>query len=133
MLFKIPCGKSTPAQGYLWHGVPCTGFLKRCAEPSHTTVHEGEGTSPTTYKPYVFSNSQLTGNQFLLVLDPNRRAIASEDESTFGPATASLGEIVVDVEQVIFHATNPRVFVVPIMPPLNVHERAKKGIVHGTQ
>jgi len=67
------------------------------------------------------------------VLDPNRRAIASEDESIFGPATASLGEIVVDVEQVMFHATNPRVFVVPIMPPLNVHERAKKGIVHGTQ
>ena len=114
-------------------GVPCTGFLKRCTELSPTTVHEGEGTSPTTHKPYVFSKCQLTGNKFLLLLDPNRRAIASEDESTFGPATASLGEIVVDVEQVMFHAINPRVFAVPNMPPLNVHERAKKGIIHGTQ
>ena len=53
--------------------------------------------------------------------------------STFGPAITSLGKIVVDVEQVVFHAFNPRVFAVPNMPPLNVHEPAKEGIVHGTQ
>ena len=114
-------------------GVPCTGFHLSRKAPLEIIVHEGENTSAMTYKPYVFSNCQLTGSQFLLVRDSNRRVIVSEDESTIGPAAGSLGEIVVDVLQVASNVIKPRVFSAPDMPPLSIHERAKKGIVHGTQ
>jgi len=60
--------------------------------------------------------------------------MVSEDESIIGPIAANIGEIVVDIVQVVIKAigpwSNPRP---TYFPPLNVHERAKKGIVHGTQ
>jgi len=58
--------------------------------------------------------------------------MVSEDESIIGRAADSLGEIVLDVEEVVVNALAPWSTTVT-MDPLNVHERAKKGIVHGTQ
>jgi len=58
--------------------------------------------------------------------------MVSEDESVISRATESLGEIVVDVEEVVINVPAPWSATVS-MPPLNIHERAKKGIVHGTQ
>ncbi|KIM48548.1 hypothetical protein M413DRAFT_81123 [Hebeloma cylindrosporum] len=45
-------------------GVPCIGYVQRpkavSASPD-VIVHQGQIASATTYKPYVFSNCQLTG------------------------------------------------------------------------
>jgi len=57
-----------------------------------------------------------------------------EDEGAIGSSTASLGEIVVDVEEVIIRGVTPWQHSRPAtLPPLDIHERVKKGIVHGTQ
>ena len=61
-------------------------------------------------------------------------ALVSEDETITGRAPASLGEIVVEVDEVAINGITP--WLSPTgtaLPPLNIHERAKKGIVHGTQ
>ncbi|KIM48544.1 hypothetical protein M413DRAFT_81087 [Hebeloma cylindrosporum] len=101
-------------------GVPCSGLVQRpiaFSTAPDTIVHDGQSASATTYKPYVFSNCQLT-----------------EHASTTDRAAASLGEIVVGVEHVLVTADNqPWASKVSDLPPLRIHERAKKGIVHGTQ
>jgi hypothetical protein len=57
-----------------------------------------------------------------------------EDEGIIGPVVTSLGEIMVDIDQVVIKAVRPWLNSLPTdLPALNVHERAKKGIVHGTQ
>jgi len=62
------------------------------------------------------------------------KALVSEDETIIGRAAASLGEIVVEVDEVAINEITPWSSPTTIaLPPLNIHERAKKGIVHGTQ
>jgi len=117
ILFKDTLGDIDTCTRITVDGIHCTGRIIRRTAATRIAVHDGETTSATTYKPYVFSNCQLT-----------------EDEDVIGPATANLGEIVVDVDEVVVQGVSPWQHSRPAtLPPLNVHERAKKGIVHGTQ
>jgi len=81
----------------------------------HAT-HRGITVSPSSYKPYVFSNCELI-----------------EDEDFVSTMSPQVGEIVCSVAELRI-----RDFALSSggpynLPPLRVQERAKKGIVHGTQ
>jgi len=96
-------------------GVSCRGKVIKPKSGKTIVYHKGVSTSEHTYKPYVFSNCQLTDNDDALGLDPG------------------LGEIKLTVREALVQARIPFSHNHVILPPLQIHERSKKGIVHGTQ
>ena len=58
--------------------------------------------------------------------------ISEDDDSALGLAPG-IGEITLDVKEVLVQGHVPWAKTPVILPPLHIHERAKKGIVHGTQ
>ena len=61
-----------------------------------------------------------------------RTDISEDDDSALG-LLPGIGEITLDVDEAFIYGRTPWAKKPVILSPLHVHERAKKGIVHGTQ
>jgi len=96
-------------------GVSCRGKVMKAKSRKTIVYHKGISTSEHTYRPYVFSNCQLTDN---------------DDAFGLGPG---IGEIKLTVRDALVQARVPFSHNHAVLPPLHIHERSKKGIVHGTQ
>ncbi|KJA14690.1 hypothetical protein HYPSUDRAFT_48907 [Hypholoma sublateritium FD-334 SS-4] len=83
---------------------------------SEHATHRGITVSPSEYKPYVFANCELI-----------------EDEDFLSTMSPHVGEIVCAVAELRLREFAPPPTATYEFPPLRVQERAKKGIVHGTQ
>lgn len=114
IVYKGTFGESGIGTRVTVDGVFCGGKVIRGGSTS-AKYHKGVSTSERTYKPYIFSNCQLTDDDDALGLIPG------------------IGEIILDVEEVLIKGHISSAHIPVTLPPLHIHERAKKGIVHGTQ
>ncbi|PPQ92582.1 hypothetical protein CVT25_007274 [Psilocybe cyanescens] len=106
-------------------GNRCPGKIMHSRRSKHegrcTAVHRGITMSEDTLRPYIFSDCRLVGTS------------ATEDESDqlLGDLSA-LGEIKIRIDEVRVGSKQMR-GKDATLPELQIHEKAKKGVVHGTQ
>ncbi|CAA7269525.1 unnamed protein product [Cyclocybe aegerita] len=96
-------------------GIRCKGKVARAHLRPAVVRQRGVSITDASYKPFVFSDCKLI------------------DDDDFVTLTPGIGEITVRVAEVTIQSKHAKPRKIPYFPPLNVHERAKKGVVHGTQ
>ncbi|KAJ3515143.1 hypothetical protein NLJ89_g1950 [Agrocybe chaxingu] len=99
-------------------GIRCKGKVARAHPgllPPGVVRQRGVSITNSSYKPFIFSDCKLI------------------DDDDFVTLTPGIGEITVRVTEVAIRSKQTKARKIPYFPPLNVHERAKKGVVHGTQ
>ncbi|KDR68599.1 hypothetical protein GALMADRAFT_146251 [Galerina marginata CBS 339.88] len=97
-------------------GIRCSSKILSTRHPRSTVTHIGVTTTDTTTRPFIFSSCQLLDDDTL--------------ESLNNPP--AIGEVILVIHEVRLHSRSSKRKAVDL-PPLQIHERAKKGIVHGTQ
>ncbi|KDR68600.1 hypothetical protein GALMADRAFT_231248 [Galerina marginata CBS 339.88] len=97
-------------------GTLCSRKVLPVEHPRSTVTHKGAMITDTTLRPFIFSSCQLLDDDNL--------------ESLNNPP--AIGEVILVIQEVHVHSRLLKREAVNL-PPLQIHERAKKGIVHGTQ